>query len=93
MNDESPSNRPSKSAGRSGGRAARRAARAKPLSDDMRPIRAGLTGGAYKPLSEADVLRIHEAALTALETIGLADAPPSGVEIMTKAGAILGDRS
>jgi hypothetical protein len=37
------------------------------------------------------VLRIHEAALDALETIGLSQAPPSGVEIMTRAGAILGD--
>ena len=30
-------------------------------------------------------------ALDALEQIGLADAPPSGVEILTRAGAILGD--
>ena len=87
MNDETPKARPS----RSGGRAARQAMRAAPLTDDMRPIRAGMSGGTYKPLSEAQVLRIHEAALTALETIGLADAPPSGVEILTGAGAILGD--
>ncbi|MCF2903835.1 trimethylamine methyltransferase family protein [Octadecabacter sp. CECT 8868] len=87
MNDSSPSRRPS----RSGGRAARHAMRAAPLTEDMRPIRAGMTGGTYKPLSEAEVLKIHEAALTALETIGLADAPASGVEILTGAGAILGD--
>ncbi|MBU2993416.1 trimethylamine methyltransferase family protein [Octadecabacter sp. 1_MG-2023] len=87
MNDSSPSRRPS----RSGGRAARHAMRSAPLTEDMRPIRAGMTGGTYKPLSEADVLKIHEAALTALETIGLADAPASGVEILTGAGAILGD--
>ncbi|MEZ5750663.1 MAG: trimethylamine methyltransferase family protein [Paracoccaceae bacterium] len=37
------------------------------------------------------MLRIHEAALQALEEIGLANAPKSGVEVMTKAGAILGD--
>jgi len=30
--------------------------------------------------------RIHQAALDALEQIGLADAPPSGVEILTRAG-------
>lgn len=87
MNDETPKSRPS----RSGGRAARQALRAAPLTDDMRPIRPGMTGGTYKPLSDRDVLKIHEAALTALETIGLADAPPSGVEILTGAGAILGD--
>ncbi len=50
-----------------------------------------MSGGTYSPLSEADVLRIHRAALQALEEIGLADAPPSGVEILTRAGAILGD--
>lgn len=87
MNDETPIKR----AGRSGGRSARHAARAAALPDSMRPVRAGMTGGRYKPLSDADVHKIHEAALTALETIGLADAPPSGVEILTGAGAIQGD--
>jgi trimethylamine--corrinoid protein Co-methyltransferase len=87
MNDETPIKRSS----RSGGRSARHAARAAALPDNMRPVRAGMTGGTYKPLSETDVLKIHEAALTALEAIGLADAPPSGVEILTGAGAILGD--
>ncbi len=76
---------------RSGGRSARQALRAAPLADDVRPIRAGMEGGTYKPLSDADVLKIHNAALTALETIGLADAPPSGVKILTDAGAIQGD--
>ena len=78
-------------AARSGGRNARRAARAAALPDELRPIRAGLSGGTYKPLTDNQVLQIHEAALTALETIGLADAPESGVEYLTKAGAILGD--
>ncbi|MCT8160599.1 trimethylamine methyltransferase family protein [Pseudoruegeria sp. SHC-113] len=75
---------------RSGGRSARRAARAAPLADTLRPVRAGLTGGRYNPLSDADVARIHAAALDALEQIGLADAPPSGIEIMVRAGAELG---
>ncbi|MBM2291176.1 trimethylamine methyltransferase family protein [Sulfitobacter pseudonitzschiae] len=83
MNDQSPS--------RSGGRAARRAARAAPLADHLRPIRPGMPGGQYKPLTETDVLRIHGAALEALERIGLADAPPSGVAYLTAAGAIQGD--
>ncbi|MGB1236359.1 MAG: trimethylamine methyltransferase family protein, partial [Planktomarina sp.] len=84
MNDQAPSRR-------SGGRAARTAARAAALPDDMKPVRAGMSGGQYKPLTDAQVLQIHEAALTALETIGLADAPPSGVKLLTEAGAILGD--
>jgi len=76
---------------RSGGRAARHAMRAAPLSDAKRPVRAGMSGGQYKPLTDAQVLAIHEAALEALETIGLADAPQSGIDIMVKAGAVLGD--
>lgn len=76
---------------RAGGRAARVALRAAPLEDDIKPIRPGLEGGLYKPLSAGEVQRIHTAALEALEVIGLADAPESGVDIMTGAGAILGD--
>ncbi len=76
---------------RAGGRAARRQARANPLADNLRPIRSGMSGGRYEPLSAADMDRIHNAALTALEEIGLSEAPASGIEIMTKAGAVLGD--
>jgi trimethylamine--corrinoid protein Co-methyltransferase len=76
---------------RAGGREARRALRAAPLAADARPVRPGMSGGSFKPLSDAGVARIHEAALTALEEIGLAQAPPSGVEILTGAGAIRGD--
>lgn len=83
MNAESPR--------RSGGRAARRAARAAPLSQDIRPIRAGMEGGQYKPLTDRDMMRIHETALDALEQIGLADAPQSGIDILTAAGALLGE--
>ena len=77
--------------GRAGGRAARVALRAAPLAEDLRPVRAGLPGGKFNPLSEADMKRIHEAALQALEEIGLSQAPASGIEAMTKAGAILWD--
>ncbi|MFN3953740.1 MAG: trimethylamine methyltransferase family protein [Pararhodobacter sp.] len=76
---------------RSGGRAARVAERAAPLAEALRPVRAGLEGGQYRPLTDASVQRIHLAALDALEQIGLANAPASGVEILTKAGALLGD--
>lgn len=76
---------------RSGGRAARKALRAAPLADEIRPVRGGMSGGWYKPLSDADVVKIHHAALDALEQIGLADAPPSGGEAMVRAGAQLGE--
>ena len=76
---------------RSGGRAARVALRSAPLAEDIRPVRAGMEGGTYKPLSDAQVQRIHRTALDALETIGLADAPPSGIEYLTAAGCTLGE--
>ncbi|WP_281994574.1 trimethylamine methyltransferase family protein [Ruegeria faecimaris] len=76
---------------RSGGRAARRAARASALPDHLRPIRPGMEGGRYKPLTQPQVERIHEAALQALETIGLADAPQSGIDYLVGAGCTLGD--
>ena len=75
---------------RTGGRAARQALRAAPLAESIRPVRAGLTGGAYTPLRPEDVQRIHRAALDACAEIGFADAPPSGVEAMCAAGAELG---
>jgi trimethylamine---corrinoid protein Co-methyltransferase len=76
---------------RSGGRAARHALRSAPLAQSLRPVRPGLEGGQYRPLSEVGVQRIHTAALDALEQIGLADAPPSGVAILTGAGAVQGE--
>ena len=82
---------PTRSNRRSGGRSARVALRSEKLAEDLRPIHAGLVGGNYKPLTDASVKRIHEAALDALETIGLSEAPETGIKILTDAGAILGD--
>ena len=90
MSEEAMNCEPRRAA-RAGGREARRAMRAAPLAEHIRPVRAGMTGGQYKPLTEAGMERIHQSALEALEVIGLSQAPASGVEVMTKAGAILGD--
>ena len=76
---------------RSGGRAARVELRSNPIEESLRPIRAGMSGGRYKPLTEAGMQRIHLAALEALEVIGLSQAPPSGFAAMVAAGAIPGD--
>jgi trimethylamine--corrinoid protein Co-methyltransferase len=54
----------------------------------------GRTGGAkstacgarYRPLSDTDIERIHGAALDLLEQVGLSDAIPSCVELVTAAG-------
>ena len=75
---------------RSGGRAARRAVRTAPLDAATRPIKPGMPGGNFNPLKPEGVERIHNAALQALETIGLLDAPESGVKVLKEAGAIYG---
>ena len=71
---------------RRGGRAARRELRSAPIPAAEMPVWPGLEGGRYKPLSEAQVVRVHEAALEVLESVGLADAIPSCVEMVTNAG-------
>ena len=76
---------------RSGGREARKLARASALPDNIQPIRGGMNGGWYKPLRDEDVVKIHHAALDARESIGLADAPQSGIDARDKAGARLGE--
>jgi trimethylamine--corrinoid protein Co-methyltransferase len=59
----------------------------------MRPVWPGMPGGRFRPLSDADVLAIHRTALRLLSEIGLADAPPSGVEILTRAGCTVSERN
>ncbi|MBC6406964.1 MAG: trimethylamine methyltransferase family protein [Rhodobacteraceae bacterium] len=75
---------------RAGGRQARRIARAAPPTDDARAVQPGIECRAYQPLTQPQMAQIHETALQALEQIGLADAPPSGIAAMTAAGATLG---
>ncbi len=77
---------------RRGGREARRALRAAPLADHVRPVRPGLEGGRYRPLTDTDVIKVHRAALTLLEEIGLAGAIPSCIEALTAAGCTLSSR-
>lgn len=51
------------------------------------PVRPGLEGGRYKPLSDADIVRIHEAALRVLARTGAYIAPSECRDILQKAGA------
>ena len=76
---------------RSGGREARRFLRAAPLARDLRPVRAGLEGGQFKPLSAESIKSIDVTVYQILEEIGLSQAPESGIKYMTDAGAVLGD--
>ena len=76
---------------RSGGREARRALRAGPLADDLRPVRAGLSGGSFRPLDDAAITAINDTVFQILDEIGLSQAPQSGIDHMTAVGAILGE--
>jgi trimethylamine--corrinoid protein Co-methyltransferase len=76
---------------RRGGREARRELRARMVPDAQRVVRAGLAGGRFRPLSDADVQKIHGAALTALETIGFGQPLPSTIEALTRVGATYRD--
>ena len=71
---------------RRGARAAKRALRAAPLAEKDRAVRPGMESGRYRPLSDVDMDKINEAVLTALSTIGLAQAIPSCIDLVTKAG-------
>ena len=48
-----------------------------------------MEGGKYQPLSQRDLERIHAAALNLLETVGLGQAIPSCVELMTARGCFM----
>ncbi|MCA9924871.1 MAG: trimethylamine methyltransferase family protein, partial [Anaerolineales bacterium] len=51
------------------------------------PIRPGLEGGFYKPLTDAEIVRIHEAALSVLARTGVYIADSECRDILQKAGA------
>jgi len=74
---------------RGGGRSARRKLRE--AGPAQSPVHAGLEGGAFKPLSERDMQRIHETALDVLENVGIADAPPEMVELALAKGCSVDD--
>ncbi len=73
------------------GREAKKALRSAPISEEQNPIKPGLTGGYYKPLSDSDVKKLYDLSLSALAEVGIGLAPKSGIDYMTKVGAILGD--
>ncbi|MHA1600831.1 MAG: trimethylamine methyltransferase family protein, partial [Alphaproteobacteria bacterium] len=58
---------------RAGGRQGRRLRRMRPSEAVVGP---GLPGGVYKPLSDHDVVRIHETALDLLEQVGMGNPLP-----------------
>ena len=54
-------------------------------------VRAGFTGGRYKPLTNREMERIHHTVLDVMENYGFAQATPSMIEIVTAAGGWMDD--
>ncbi len=74
------------------GRQARRMRRAAARDEASRVVGPGLTGGAYRPLTDGDVKRIHDAALDILERIGMAATIPEVEKLALEKGCSLDDR-
>ena len=72
-----------------GGRQARRQVRTTALPENLKPVRAGQENGRYLPLQENELDLIHEQVIRVLEKIGLADAIPSCIEVMTAQGCTM----
>jgi trimethylamine--corrinoid protein Co-methyltransferase len=60
--------------------------------DGACPIRAGMEGGRFQPLTEHDVQRIHQTSLDVLENYGMADPTDSCRELLLSNGCFLNDR-
>lgn len=71
---------------RRGARAAKRALRAAPLAPEDRAVQPGMSSGRFQPLTALDMDKINEAVMSALSSIGLAQAIPSCIDAVTKAG-------
>jgi trimethylamine--corrinoid protein Co-methyltransferase len=67
------------------GRIAQREAGARGMA-----VHPGLEGGAYRPLSERDIERIHDTALRVLEEIGVGAPIPEILEAALPKGCVLG---
>ncbi len=55
------------------------------------PVWPGVEGGRYRPLSDTDVIRLHDTVLDLLERIGLSQAIPSMIERVCAHGGRLTD--
>jgi trimethylamine--corrinoid protein Co-methyltransferase len=71
---------------RSGGRSARIAKRSAPLSPESRPVQPGLSGGSFQPLSVSQMEKIFDSALELLEEVGMAQAIPEFIDLVTSNG-------
>ncbi len=74
---------------RAGGSRAKRAARS--VATVSEAVSKGQPGGLYKPLSDADIQRIHGAALHLLENVGIGNPIPEILHYALPAGCLLGE--
>lgn len=70
----------------SAGRRGRRSTIESNKAVDPQAVWPGLAGGRYRPLSDEEERRVHEAALTLLQDLGLAQATPSMVDLVLERG-------
>lgn len=61
------------------------------LAEDIRPVRAGHSGGQYKPLSDDDAKTVIEASYQILEEVGFADATQHCIDTCVAVGAEYAD--
>ena len=73
------------------GREARLAIREQAQHKRARVVWPGIDGGIFKPLTEREVERIHEAALQVLERVGMGDATPEILEMARAKGCEVTD--
>ncbi len=66
--------------------------RSAPLAEDARAVRPGMSGGRFKPLSDADLATVYETALHLLEEFGMGQATPEFIELVTNAGGRYDER-
>lgn len=76
---------------RSGGRKSRVAIRSAPLTEAMKPVHPGDSGGQYRPLSDEDVAAVVENSYRILEEVGFNQATPHCIDTCTAYGAVMGD--
>jgi trimethylamine--corrinoid protein Co-methyltransferase len=76
---------------RAGGRQARKALRSAPLSEEIKPVHPGESGGQYRPLSEKDIGLIKSNIYRILAEVGFGDATPHCIETCTAVGAVMGN--
>ncbi len=76
---------------RSNARQAKIALRKAALAEDLKPVRAGESGGQYKPLSQSDIAQIDATVYRILEEVGFADANEYCIETCLAVGATYGE--